>query len=184
MICVAKIARCGSTYLMRSIAGLPQKGHAPPEGWEEYGMLPTHRPPEDTKGLEQCERAIFLYGDVAAAVISTQEHRHDPTHFSNCGVKYDPDVDLLGEDRLGYEAMFDAWTDPPLPTMVVRYECLGYPLVRSVLEDWVGRRIEWLSWRPRRTTPTEDQRSRVQGAYAGLVQKVERADGFFVAGVS
>lgn len=181
MIHLASIPRCGSTYLLRSIAGLRQAGFTPKGTEEKYGIRKTHAPPPDS--IAPGDRAIFLFGSVPHAVVSTMEWRHDPNHFANCGVDdYDPDADLLSEDLLGYADLYEAWLEAPFPVLFVRYETLYYPLTRRVIKKHLGREVAWLPWRPRRTVVSERQRRRVAEAYAPLVKRVAEAPAFFFAG--
>lgn len=181
MIYIASIPRCGSTYLYRSIAHLPQGDSRPPG---DHGIVKTHRPPECDPRVDvgPDDRAVFLFGDVAAAVVSTMENRHDPQHWSNCGVEnYDPRADLLASDLLGYERLWDAWRSAGFPVLFVRYERLADPLVRVGLEGWLERPVRWLPWRERRTVVAPSERARAKRTYAALIAKVEAAaDVFFV----
>lgn len=172
MICVASIPRCGSTYLVRSIAGLGPGGSTP-ENITSHGVVKTHRPPNEVGGLEACDRAIFLFGDAVKAVVSTQNHRHDPTHFRNLGREYDPDVDLLSEDYLGYGDLPSAWEKAPLPVLWIRYRALRDDHPRWSVERWIERPVDWIEWQPRRTDPTKEQRRKVRAAYTDLVSWVE-----------
>lgn len=189
MIYLGSLPRCGSTYLFRSIAALPQGGNTPEGAQEEHGIIKTHLPPDSDPRISWTpgDSALFLFGDVAASVVSTQLHRHDPGHWRNCGVEdYDPDADLLDRDVLGYADLFDAWYfAAPFPVLFVKYEHLAYSGTRHNVERWLGREIEWLPWRRRRTLPTREERTRVSEAYYRLCAGVRAASiwpGTFVVG--
>lgn len=178
MIYLGSLPRCGSTYLFRSIAGLPQGGDTPEGAQEEHGIIKTHLPPDSDPRISWTpgDSALFLFGDVAASVVSTQRHRHDPNHWRACGVEeYDPEADLLDRDVLGYADLFDAWWDAPFPVLFVRYEWMRHSQSRATIEGWVGREVAWLPWRERRTAPTPEERDRMAAAYWRLEVAVKAA---------
>lgn len=181
MIHIGSIPRCGSAYLVRSILGEPQGSRGPDTRGK--GIYKTHRiPPEPHRPFGEGDSAIFLFGDVVESVVSTVRQRFEPGHFEHCGAEWDPDVDLLASDYLGYERIWDGWTGAPFPVLCVRYRMLGTGQGRQVIERWIGRSVPWLPWRRRSTSVTEAKRRRIQEAYAGLASKVEAAGDVFVAG--
>lgn len=178
MIVLASLPRCGSTYLFRSIAGLEQANHTPPDP-ESFGIRKTHRKAGQVPVGHE-DRPIFLFGDVVEAVVSTARSRHEPGHFANCGVEYDPEADLLAEDVLGYTDLFRSWKWSGFPVLFVRYRAMRRNGPRHAIERWIGGPIDWLPWRPRRTSPTPEQRAKVESAYPELIEEVEGAPDVFL----
>lgn len=198
MIWLASIPRSGSTYLLRSICGYGQGGKTPAGSQKKHDIRKAHLQPSAEPILggtlhgrivddyEPGDRALFVFGDVANAVVSTMRHRHSEGHWRNCGrAGYSPDDDLTQADLLDYEGLFDAWAmHPPFPVLCVKYECMRYPLIRSNIESWIGRDVQWLPWRQRRTKVEGGERKRIEEVYRPLVDKVDAVPGYFWAGVT
>jgi len=183
MIYLASIPRCGSTYLLRSICGLPQGSTTPAHVTDDYGITKLHRPPEDA-GVEYTlgDSAVFLFGDIPEAVVSTKSYRWDANHFRNCGATFDPNAPIFDEDVLGYAETFHGWRRADFPVLFVRYRALETPRVRTLIEAWLGRSIEWLPWRDRRTKVSSGVAARLLPAYGDLINTVEALPEVFVAG--
>lgn len=189
---LASIPRCGSTYLLRSVAGLEQSPYTPQGPDVESSdrgtwlggdrILKTHRPWREAE-LPDDFRAVFLFGDIVTAVASTRANRYERNHFANCGASWPPERDLYDADILGYEAIWDSWAHAPFPVLCVRYDRLSCGECRSRIEDWLGRRVRWLPWlaRTTRQVPPGD-RARIERAYAGLIAKVALHRPIFEAG--
>lgn len=183
MIYLASIPRCGSTYLLRSIAGLPQGGSTPPGAQEEHDIVKTHATPERLDRIPtEADRCVFLWGDVPAAVESTRRMRMDPNHFANCGAEWPPTEDVRDVDILGYERIWDAWRSPGFAVLWVRYEHLRMQLVRRIIETWVARKVQWLPWRERQTVVEPETKARITAAYDSLIRKTQGEPGLFVRG--
>jgi hypothetical protein len=173
-VVIASIPRCGSTYLLRSIAGLPQ-GEFTPNDYQHRGFVKLHAPTED---IPEGARVIFLFGDIPSAVESTRLNRMTPGHFAKCGATWPPECDIRDKDILGYEAIWDHWTSHEVDSLCVQYDWLVTNTARSAIEEWVGHGIKWLPWK-NRTTRTKDSRVRINAAYEGLVRKVNRSYAIF-----
>lgn len=184
MIYLASVPRCRSTYLLRSICGLPQAGHTPPDVQDRFGIVKTHLQPKCDARIDwhEGDSAIFVFGDVPCAVLSTIRYRRDAQHFGNCGRPWDPTVDLMETDYLGYTPLFVAWADLcPFPVLCVRGETLYVPAVRRIVEGWLNRKIEWLPWKARRTVPTPEETAQIEETYAELTHRVNNAHPVFFA---
>lgn len=173
---LASIPRSGSTYLLRSICGLQEGPYTPPHVASTFGITKVHRPWPDVE-LPENARALFLFGDVVDCVVSTRLNRFEANHFANCGADWPPAEDLYDADVLHYEALWDSWTsDPPIPTLALRYEQLGCAECRSAISSFIGRPIWWLPWRARMHYKLQpNERSRIRKTYASLIAKVSAA---------
>lgn len=185
MIYLASIPRCGSTYLFRCMAGLPQGPNTPPGAQEAAGIVKTHLPPAADPRVDYSEgdSAVFLWGDIVHAVESTRRMRYNAGHAANCGADWPPPCDIRDGDVLGYERIWDAWRDPGFGVLWVRYEHLWRHTVRHVIERWTGiEPIAWLEWRERKTRVSGAVRSRIESAYRPLLEKMDGEPGTFVRG--
>ena len=94
-VLIASVPRCGSTYLLRSLAGLPQGNTTPKHKSKHIAFvrdlnslprsrfLKTHSTAPET--LPDDVRTVFLFGDPISAVVSTHEKRNTRDHWLNCG---------------------------------------------------------------------------------------------------
>lgn len=175
---LASIPRCGSTYLFRSIAGMDPGGSTPEGAQAKHGITKTHRPPPtDPDGP-----ALFLFGDVPEAVVSTSRYRMDATHFANCGAAWPPEGDIMTTDLLGYTDLWNAWLYAPYPVLFVRYRAMRHTHIRRQIEAWLGRDVQWLPWKPRRTKVTEPEVYQVVAGYAALMDATDAAPDLFTGG--
>lgn len=185
MIYVASIPRCGSTYLVRSIAGLPQGGSTPDDLTEKYGIVKTHRVPRSVRPspFVRDDAVVFVFGPIVEAVVSTAMRRWDERHFENCDTPWDEnrDRDPFAEDVLGYENIWRQWIGTErVSVLAVHYEALFDPDARSSIETWVGRRIAWLPRRPRTTRASIRVREKIRKTYRRLVVATDVAPKLFV----
>ena len=175
-IAVAGIPRSGTTMTFRALAGLPRGGTTPKD--YDGPIVKTHtRAPQELAGIT---KAIFLFGDPVASVISTRHNRSSAGHFTTCGVEdISPDeADLYVDDLLGSEKMFDAWTQrQPFDCICVRYESLHDNL--QILNTFFGQHLYVQPYRARATRPeereSEDTLARIKQTYATFIRKVEAA---------
>lgn len=190
---VAGIPRCGTTYLFRCLMGLPP-GSGSPKG-AHLASLPGIKchslaPPEEFRtdpwvaDVNAClrhngGRAIFVYGDPFAAVVSTMQKRFDHVHAANCGCGTPlSEVDLLKADFFNYEKMFDSWMRQkhPYPVLAIRYETM----MRHTreIELFVGHKVKWNEWRQRGTKVSDlpmDVYSCLVKVYDRLMSKIYAA---------
>lgn len=180
-VAVVGIPRGGTTFLFRSIAGMPP-GQTTPKGvaYKEMNFLKAHSlaPPEDFGDQHaadikaHCEaggKTIFVFGEPLPAVVSTRLKRWDWMHAWNCG--FDPDEfkrktpDIYAMDCFNYGRMFDTWMrDNGYPVMAVKYETMDNHF--QEIEEFLGRPVEWNEWVPR------DR--------AGLLRRVSKAQRYLV----
>jgi hypothetical protein len=136
-ILVAGIPRSGTTLLWRAIAGLPPGDTTPPD----YAgpVKKTHSLAPNT--LPDDYKAVFLFGDIIASVISTRLNRYSEFHFQICGSNRSPETtDIFIEDALNYEAMFDSWhRSNSYGVMCIRYETLFAN--RKIIEAFVENHL-------------------------------------------
>ena len=125
-------------------------------------------------------RAVFLFGDPVASVISTRKRRWTKQHFENCGVpEVNPETaDIYGADILGYERIFDAWTRrQSFDLLCLRYEMLYQNL--EILSQFFGRHVFIPPYRPRRTDcnlgTSEHNLLKIQKNYSRLIEKIKHA---------
>lgn len=172
----AGIPRCGTTLMFRALAGLPPGSKTPVDYNGPIEKTHTFRP----RRLEGVEKAIFMFGDPVAAVVSTRLRRYSASHFRHCGAKArDPDTtDIFREDALNYGRMFKAWTRAQgFDTICVRYETLyqNLPLVR----DFFGFELFVPPFKPRKTcledAVSAEDLAAIQATYDGLITAVERS---------
>jgi len=170
MIYIASIPRSGSTYVARAIAGLGPGSTTPPD-IAKYGIYKTHRPADhfDCTGHD---KKLFLFGDPVLSVISTKLHRYEANHFYNCGAKWPPEADIFEHDILGYERLFDTWTQEK-NTLCLKYEAI--PHFAMHIEEHCRRDISWPVWQERTTTysdVTAQELAMIEETYAALIRKV------------
>ena len=168
-VVIAGTPRCGTTYLFRSLAGLEQSEFTPKR--YEGDLIKVHGPAP--KDLPPEYRAIFMYGDVVRAVISTKKKRWTREHFRNCGCrKWFPKI--YERDDLNYELMFDTWTrDNGYPVLALRYETMHEHI--DVISDFVGERVRLLPWIARTTSYEEvaaEVLRTIRTTYESLIAKV------------
>lgn len=193
---VAGIPRCGTTYLFRSLMGLPQGSGSPKgrhlkklPGVKCHSLAPRDRFLSDPWASqvdfclrENAGRAIFVFGDPFAAVISTIRTRFDPVHAANCGCLTPLDkVDLLEGDFFNYEKMFDSWMTHThrYPVIAVRYETMYR--YHHLIDAFVGYRVPWNPWLARNTKIGDVEAriySKLLRVYHGLRKKVQEAPDF------
>ena len=187
-VLVVGVPRCGTTYVFRSILGLPQ-GDGTPKG-EEYKRLPALKahslaPPEsfgDPYADPVWEytlnggKTIFLFGDPILAVASTVRKRFDWVHARNCGCFLPLDqINLYEKDYFNYERMFDSWmgTDR-CKVLCLKYEKLPQIQKLGIVESFLGRRIRWLPWFQRQTNYQilfEEEKKKLMKTYQSLWMK-------------
>lgn len=179
---IASVPRCGSTFLMRSLAGLPPGSTCPKESdcafVRDLGSLPlkrflkTHALAPDR--LPEDVRAIFLFGDPVCAVISTWEKRFDRNHFLNCGYTAAEPPSIYERDDLGYEAIFDSWMTPhSYPVLALRYEAMFDH--QQAISEFLGIPVKLPPQRPRTTNISPELGQRLQRVYSSLYRKVAMA---------
>lgn len=182
---VAGIPRCGTTYLFRCLMGLPPGSGSPKgaalealPGIKCHSLAPPDRFDTDpwadsvSECLENGGRAIFVFGDPFAAVMSTVRHRFDHVHAANCGCDLDlKKVDLLEADFFNYEKMFDSWMRQKhdYPVLALRYETMV--LHKHEIELFVGHRVNWNPWGTR-STRVGDLPARVYGRLLGVYDQL------------
>ncbi len=173
---VAGIPRSGTTMVFRALAGLP-RGATTPKDYEGP-IVKTHTP--KPQQLKRVDKAIFLFGDPVASVISTRQKRWTLKHFKNCGVNNVPieTADIYAKDFLGYEKMFDAWTRRQgFDTICVRYERIHDNL--QILNSFFGQHLYIPPYRDRNTdvTTSVDQETlaKIQKNYRSFIDKVKSA---------
>lgn len=173
---VAGIPRSGTTMIFRALAGYP-RGATTPKNYAGP-LLKTHsRKPTE---LASIEKAIFLFGDPVASVLSTRINRWNKEHFENCGAgDVNPDdADIYGSDVLGYEEMFDVWMQrQPFKLICVKYESIHKNL--TLLNSFFGQHLYVPPYRDRQTDLRSeisgDDLSKIKSTYSRLIQKVETA---------
>jgi hypothetical protein len=189
-VAIVGMPRCGTTYLFRSVAGLPP-GSGSPKG-AALAALPVMKchslaPPDHFHDpwheqlWEHCRnkrKVIWVFGDPIAAVVSTARKRFDHVHAKNCGCYTDLEiVDLFEKDWFNYEKMFDSWTGKKhdYPVLIVRYETMFQN--RVVIEKFIGRPIQWNPWNPRSWSPREllprFAYQKLTKTYSSLIEKIE-----------
>jgi hypothetical protein len=183
-VVIAGIPRSGTRYVFHQLGGKPFRalvgnlikthGLAPPDQLSEpmwelvYEAL-----------MNDGYKAIFMFGDVTASVISTINNIYDGKHFRNCGAGHikPKDVILTEKDWLGYERMFDSWMqDHPYPCLCLRYETL--PNYAEEFEEFTGVKPDFSNWRPRKTNIeglSPARREQIETTYASLIAKVKAA---------
>lgn len=171
-IAVASIPRCGSTLLARATAGLPP-GNTWPRDLPEVKKM--HWPRENE--LKHIDRAVFLFGDIIDAVISTRFKRWDENHFQNCDCdKALAKVDIFKRDDLNYEPMFDYWTaGHRFPVIAVRYEAMWRNA--DLISGFVGKKLNLPPKRKRSTNlnmVTREEFIDICRTYSSLIRRVER----------
>ena len=181
-VLVASVPRCGSTYLLRSVANLPQGSNFPRRGncrfvislskLPDVAFLKTHA--GAPRSLPDDVRTVFLFGDPIGSIVSTQLFRFTQDHFRNCGYASTDVPEIYEHDDLGYESIFDSWMcSHSYPVLALRYEAMHQH--ESTLSDFLGRRVRLLPWRCRATDVSPDLRLRLTRVYARFVDKVNAA---------
>ena len=176
MIICAGIPRCGTTLMFGALAGLSIGGTTPKDYEGDVTKTHSFRPGRFT----EVTKAIFMFGDPVAAIVSTKKRRMTPGHFRNCGAAdLDPETtDIFSQDVLNYEKMFDAWMRrQPFDLICVRYETLheNAQVIASFFDD---RYLYLKPKQPRRTTTddvSEEDLATIRSTYEKLARKVERA---------
>ncbi len=188
-VLVASVPRCGSTYLFRSLAKLPQGRQFPrdpdcafvrdPRQLPERPFLKTHGLAPRT--LPDDVRVIFIFGDPLHAIVSTMRKRFNGGHFRNCGYGSDQPPDIYSRDELHYEQIFDSWMKPQrYPVLAVRYERLQAH--ESELSRFLERRVRLLDNRSRTTRVPRSLRQQLMPAYGEFVRKVDASPDISVRG--
>lgn len=172
---MASIPRCGSTYLCHAIAkqaGKPFKFVREFDNLPDVPVLKTHVAAPET--LPPDVRAIFLFGDPIAAVLSMLKSRNKPKGWANCGYTSAMPPEIYERDDLGFERTFDSWTaGHSYPILSLRYETMfDY---QDAISDFVGFDVRLPPWKPRRTQVSDEQREHLLGVYGLLDQKIFEA---------
>ncbi|NQY97245.1 MAG: hypothetical protein HRT82_08785 [Henriciella sp.] len=162
--------------MFRALAGL-KSGTKTPQDYKGP-VRKTHS--FDPRSFENAKRAIFLFGDPVAAVISTRKNRYGRRHFLNCGASdRDPETtDIFREDALNYEKMWHAWPQrQSFDLLCVRYEALYDHL--NTIEEFFGRRLYLPPPKPRTTSLIDDVSAldldAIRTTYANLIAAIDRA---------
>lgn len=183
MIYLASLPRCGSTYLFRSICGMPQGGSTPKGAQERHGIVKTHRPPYGEPRINGVpDAAVFVFGDVVTSIVSMIRWRLDELSFANFGAGWPPEDDLRHADILGLQSLWESWLGAPFPVMFVRYSALEFTGVREMVGRWIGRSVQWLPWHERSTRPTISDHLDIDPTYADLISDTESRPDLFIAG--
>ncbi|MFP4029832.1 MAG: sulfotransferase domain-containing protein [Candidatus Brocadiia bacterium] len=132
-------------------------------------FLKTHSPAPEK--LPKDVKCIYIFGNPIDAVWSTYRKRFRPPdlrcvgHFENSPPK------ILDCDALGFENVFDSWTQKhSYPVLVVRYEKLWQ--YKQILEEYLGRRFVLPEKRKRTTRVPEQIQQRLKKCYSTLLSKV------------
>lgn len=172
-IIVGGIPRCGSTMVFRALAGYPP-GTTHPRDYKG-NLIKAHMLPNKVK---KGYKAIFLFGDIINAIISTKLKRYNITHFKHCGCNKDPsEVDIFEEDCLNYEKIFEDWFKyNGFPIICVRYETLIKYI--KIIENFLGMRLNLPSWKDRETTyeaVSKEELEKIKKTYKDLIRKADNA---------
>lgn len=176
MIVCAGMPRCGTTLMFGALAGLSIGSTTPKDYKGEVTKTHSFRPGRFT----DVRKAVFMFGDPVASVISTRKNRMTTGHFRNCGAPgLDPKAtDIFAHDSLNYEKMFDAWMRRQAFDLIcVRYETL-YENAHVVAAFFDDRYLYLKPKQPRRTTADDvsgDELATIRATYEKLARKVERA---------
>jgi len=160
--------------MFRAMVGLPPGGTTPKSDVGPFVKTHSFRP----AGFSNVRRAVFIFGDPVAAVLSTRKHRYTEQHFRNCGANdLSPETtDIFVNDALNYEYMFDAWMGRQnFDLICVRYEELHDNI--EAITAFFGRHLYIPPRRPRRTRPELESADaqRIAATYARLIEKVNKA---------
>jgi hypothetical protein len=178
-VLVASVPRCGSTFLLRSLAGLGPGRDFPDAPNCRFVRCLDHLPNATflkthslaPESLPDDVRTVFLFGDPIHAIVSTMVARFDATHFRNCGFTADGLPRILERDDLGYERIFDSWMSlHDYPVLALRYEQIHQQV--AALSRFLGRRVRLLPKRGRATRVSNELRDRLQCVYGEFAQKV------------
>lgn len=162
--------------LFRAIAGLEEGSTTPKDYFGPHLKAHTFAP-ENFVG--KVDVAVFLFGDVAASVVSTRKRRYTKEHFENCGAGHlsPEDVDIYDADHLNLEKMFDAWMcRSAIPHICVRYGHIHR--LAAAISAFIDIPFTLPRKRRRRTRLTDipsADRDRIRHAYASLSHKVSTA---------
>lgn len=188
-VIIASIPRCGSTLLLRALAGLPPDSTFPKTRnaafVRDLRELPTRQflkthslaPPS----LPLDVRPVFLFGDPVRAVVSTMNKRFDNNHFLNCGYCGNEPPRIYERDDLGYERIFDSWMRPhDFPVLAVRYEAMFEH--QDAIANFVGFPVTFPRQRRRATQVPSGLQRKLSSVYASLIKKVQEAPDVQVLG--
>lgn len=162
-VLVVGIPRSGTTYVFRSLAGLPEWDGTPKgRELEKLPIMKAHSlaPPESfgdpwaervRRHVEEGRKVIFLFGDPILSVASTVRFRYDSVHAKNCGCFLPlSQISLYERDYFNYERMFDSWMNTDRARVLcLKYEKLPEIRRKGIVESFLGRKVRWLPWRPR-----------------------------------
>jgi len=181
-VLVASIPRCGSTMLVRALAGFPAGQRLPwhpqirfcrtLEKLPDARLLKTHslapaRLPADV-------RVVFLFGDPVGAVYSTLQKRFDRHHFNNCGYFARELPDIIHRDDLGYERIWNSWNAAhPYPVLLARFESLWTH--QAAIENYLGISLQLPAYKARQTLLEPVLRHNIESTYSSLITKINRA---------
>lgn len=167
IMAIASIPRCGSTLLGRAIAGAP-----PGSGWigDSATLKKMHYP------FQHVDKAVFLFGDIPKAVISTRRNRWDKNHFQNCNcTKLLDEVDIFKRDDLNYRPIFDYWAGGlGIPVLAIRYETMWENI--DSISDFIGKEITLPLKKERATNLdmiTKQELTDIRHTYSDLIKQVE-----------
>jgi hypothetical protein len=160
-----------------ALAGIRIGGTTPKDYEGEIKKTHSFRPAQ----FRDADKAIFMFGDPVASVVSTYKNRMTPGHFKNCGAgDIDPaEADIFSEDVLNYEKMFTSWMRrQPFDLIAVRYESL-YDNLKMISAFFDDRHLYVKPRSARRTNPeadvTAEELARIRKTYSSLIERVERA---------
>ncbi|MEO1027148.1 MAG: hypothetical protein AAFX07_16540, partial [Pseudomonadota bacterium] len=170
----ASLPRCGAKLMQRAIESGPESSNPLPD--LTATSCKTHSPsPQRFAGVR---RAIFLFGDPVAAVLSTRANIYTSVQFSECEAGHlDPNAtDILGNDAMNFERIFDRWMRRQTFDLIcVRYETLWENI--GIIDAFFGRHL-FLPPKRDRTTKIEysdPTTRRIQETYSNLIHKVAEA---------
>lgn len=167
-VIVAGIPRCGTTYMWRSLSGAEAVDIA-----HSYNgtVIKTHSPaPLHMIGY----RAVFMFGDIVNAVISTAMRAQTLPHFINCGYFGVTVPSIYDRDFLRYERMFDSWNAyNGYPVLLLRYETCHQHA--GLISDFLECDVNLLPFKERQTRREivqPDILERIESTYSDLIAKV------------
>jgi len=193
---VASLGRCGSQLvtvaLHKHIWGF--EDHAKPflkktrpfireypEVFKPDIVHKTHLYP--TEYPDNC-KVIFTFGDPLSIVLSVLKKSSEPVwgpaHFKNMDADWSKVGNILTEDVLGLEKMFDAfYQEQSCPSMCVRYEAMWDN--ENIMSDFFGFSFNLPAKKQREADKIKEQLSQEQIkqfniGYASLVEKINNAE--------
>lgn len=182
-ILIASLPRCGSTIFLRSLAGLPV-GSVFPKVRDCYfardlttipncRFIKTHS--LAPVSLPDDVIPIFLFGDPVDAIYSTVQKRWDSYHFGNCGYFSRLEPNMVTDDELGYEAIFDSWMTPKsYPVLAIRCEEMNKN--ESAICEYLGINVSIPQWKNRNLSDSQDVLyQKIAVTHKAFRQKVENA---------